>query len=728
MSDKKTIIERWREWIPPKDPPENSIPFRISVFILVSIGILTASQYSSSLSSGLTAVGIMAVGFVVSWYRREKNNWHIKTVMAILLLTLLFRYLEELMGNPFDTRLTLANLLINLSALHSYDIPARRNLAYAIFIGIILMGVSATINREVFFAFPALLFILMLWIVWRLDSGSARGKAVINTRELREYLKVPARSVIITIIGFISIAVIVFLSLPHFDNQRMIQQMPVSIKMNFPKDYKKGIQELPQSANLPADEAKKQFQEKLSSGEAFYGFSSDMDLNYRGRLSDKIVMRVRSSRAAYWRGMAYDTYNMNKWVMSRPDDLTEISNTELPLRPTPKWDDPKAATLATSSLIHTFYIEEDMSNLVLMARYPYEIYFPTYQMDMDIYGGFRSPVGMVQGITYTVISAIPEYEPDKLNRVKSSIKPEHLGNYLQIPDNLKTKLHPLAQSIIASASTDYERASAIESYLQVNYAYNKDIPPVASGVDNVEYFLFTSKEGYCEHFASSMVLLCRSEGLPARIVTGFSPGKRNFLTHYYEVRWSDAHAWVEVYFDRYGWVPFEPTANWGMPREKAPSDNGKPLLASIFMKFVPKNINITFDNSPIIKFNKAVNKNLENLNNMILSRAILIIIWVGILAVISVLIYYIYNYLRSYLIKRELKRKYPGLSQSAQAGLEKLYNIHKKLKINTKGGLMPPEIVRLELEKRDNIRYNKKLYISGELETIKKLIYNENDN
>lgn len=707
--------------MPPREPSENSIPFRLSVFILVSISILTASSYSSSLYDGFVSVVIMALGFLISWYRRDKNNWHIKTAMAVILLIILFRYLEELLSNPFDTRLTLANLLIYLSVLHSYDIPGRKNLAYAIFIGIILMGVSATINRDMFFMLPGILFLIVLWVVWRLDSRSAAGRPVLRSEDMVRDLSISRRVVAFTAVGVILVSLLVFVSLPHFDNRKMMQQMPVSVKISFPKDYKKGIQELPQSGG---GDAKEKLKQKLDSGEAFYGFSSDMDLNYRGKLSNKIAMRVRSSQGVYWRGMAYDTYADNKWVMSKPDEVLELGSENLPINPLPQWDSPKFIS-AGRPLIQTFFIEEDMSNLILMASYPTEIYFPTYKVDQDIYGGYRSPIGLVGGITYTVVSVIPDYDPDRLRKAKSRIPAAHLGNYLQVPDKLKPELTMLAQSITASASNDYDRASAIESYLQLNYKYNLDVPQLPEGVDNVENFLFSSKEGYCEHFASSMVLLCRSIGIPARVVTGFSPGKRNPFTHYYEVRWSNAHAWVEVYFERYGWVPFEPTASWGEPRAAVSSDAGKSLLSGIIASMLPKNINMTFDNSPIVKFNQAVNKKLDSFNNLIFTRFVLIIAWVAVATIIITIIYFIITYISSLIARYRLSRMYPQLSGMSYDGLYRLYKLHKSLKLSTRNGLMPPEIVRIEVEKRENIRYNKKLYIFGELEEIKKLIYNE---
>ncbi|MBM9834622.1 transglutaminase domain-containing protein, partial [Enterococcus faecalis] len=79
--------------------------------------------------------------------------------------------------------------------------------------------------------------------------------------------------------------------------------------------------------------------------------------------------------------------------------------------------------------------------------------------------------------------------------------------------------------------------------------------------DYVDQFLFESQVGYCDNFSTAMVVLLRSLEIPARWAKGFSPGSpatENGITTY-TVRNLNAHSWVEVYFDGYGWVPFEPT-------------------------------------------------------------------------------------------------------------------------------------------------------------------------
>jgi transglutaminase-like putative cysteine protease len=129
-------------------------------------------------------------------------------------------------------------------------------------------------------------------------------------------------------------------------------------------------------------------------------------------------------------------------------------------------------------------------------------------------------------------------------------------------------------SITDGLSTTYDRAAAVQSWLQVHTEYDLGIPPDPEGVDAVDHFLFETRRGFCEHIASAMVLLLRAAGVPARFVVGFGPGDRNPLTGYFDVRESDAHAWVEVVYPGIGWMPYDPT--FGVP-------NANPSAASRFI-------------------------------------------------------------------------------------------------------------------------------------------------
>jgi transglutaminase-like putative cysteine protease len=130
--------------------------------------------------------------------------------------------------------------------------------------------------------------------------------------------------------------------------------------------------------------------------------------------------------------------------------------------------------------------------------------------------------------------------------------------------DVMSQIHDLALKVVteAGATNPYDKATAIQNYLRdpQNYTYMlSGYPQAPPGTDRLWYFLFKSKKGYCEFFASAMGDMLRSLGIPTRLVNGFGPGTFDPTTKLFVVRGEDAHTWVESYFPNYGWIPFEPT-------------------------------------------------------------------------------------------------------------------------------------------------------------------------
>ena len=128
---------------------------------------------------------------------------------------------------------------------------------------------------------------------------------------------------------------------------------------------------------------------------------------------------------------------------------------------------------------------------------------------------------------------------------------------LRISDLART--YGLAQRLKAGAATPYEYALAINDYLREGFSYTEKPPAPALGVEPIESFLLDTKAGYCQHFSAGMALLLRMGGVPARVATGFSPGGYSKRKQAWIVRDTDAHSWVEAWFDGYGWITLDPT-------------------------------------------------------------------------------------------------------------------------------------------------------------------------
>jgi hypothetical protein len=132
--------------------------------------------------------------------------------------------------------------------------------------------------------------------------------------------------------------------------------------------------------------------------------------------------------------------------------------------------------------------------------------------------------------------------------------------YLQLPDTITERTRQLAQQITARHNAPFSKAEAIERYLRREIVYNEQIAAPPPGRDKVDYILFEAKEAYCDYYASSMIVMLRSLGIPARLAVGFAQGDFDRERNIFHVVNADAHSWVEVYFPAYGWIEFEPTA------------------------------------------------------------------------------------------------------------------------------------------------------------------------
>jgi transglutaminase-like putative cysteine protease len=146
------------------------------------------------------------------------------------------------------------------------------------------------------------------------------------------------------------------------------------------------------------------------------------------------------------------------------------------------------------------------------------------------------------------------------------IGPAGLSGSALIERSPYRRAYALAQRLATRSPSPYAYAVAIERYLSPRNGFGYDEHPAVSRFP-LETFLFSSRRGYCQQFAGAMALLLRMGGVPARVATGFTTGSYDAATHRYVVSDLDAHAWVEAWFPRYGWVRFDPTPGTAPARE-----------------------------------------------------------------------------------------------------------------------------------------------------------------
>ncbi|MDR0671167.1 MAG: transglutaminase-like domain-containing protein [Oscillospiraceae bacterium] len=156
-------------------------------------------------------------------------------------------------------------------------------------------------------------------------------------------------------------------------------------------------------------------------------------------------------------------------------------------------------------------------------------------------------------------------DPD--NRFLASMRAEQsvaLNHYLSLPPELPDRVRALAGELTQDEETSYDKARALEAYLRGTFPYDLNTPPTPPTRDFVDYFLFDLRRGYCTYYASALAVMARAVGLPARYVEGFVPSSDKIGPYYYATG-KQAHAWVEIFFEGFGWIPFEPTASFSGP-------------------------------------------------------------------------------------------------------------------------------------------------------------------
>jgi transglutaminase-like putative cysteine protease len=175
---------------------------------------------------------------------------------------------------------------------------------------------------------------------------------------------------------------------------------------------------------------------------------------------------------------------------------------------------------------------------------------------------------------YRVVAELSMDSEAALRNSHQEYPPEILDRYLQVPNTLPSRVVALAQALARDADNPYDKAVAIESYLRT-LEYTTASQTIPHDADTVDFFLFESKEGYSDYFASAMAMMLRTQGIPTRLVLGFGPGEGDPEKQGFLVKDRDGHSWPEVYFPDAGWVPFEPTPIYELrPRGLPPSPFG----------------------------------------------------------------------------------------------------------------------------------------------------------
>ncbi len=294
------------------------------------------------------------------------------------------------------------------------------------------------------------------------------------------------------------------------------------------------------------------------------GFSSSVKLGEIGRIqqSDEVVMRVQIEGDASeqyggirWRGVVLDTFDNKNWSQSKPPPSYPFVKTENGVFQVGFSSGKRAAT------IQTIYLEPLDTDVLFALTNPVRIQGNFPVLKKDAYGGVSAVRNNFERLSYKINSDrwTPNIEVLKTDNAVYSADDD---NYLQIPDIFDERIGNLAFQISKDKKNRYDKAKAIEAYLQTQFGYT--LEQKAGGEEPLADFLFNVREGHCEYFSTAMVMMLRTQGIAARVVNGFQRGEYNEMAEMFVVKQKNAHSWVEVYFPtEKAWITFDPTPSVG---------------------------------------------------------------------------------------------------------------------------------------------------------------------
>lgn len=314
----------------------------------------------------------------------------------------------------------------------------------------------------------------------------------------------------------------------------------------------------------------------------------DKSMVFRNKASaehdEELIMRVMSSRDTYFRRVCFDKYDGHEWTISSLGKVSKCSKhkgayQELAGVPS-LFVEPG---MHSSQLTQEIQVEANIGHLIPVASIPQQLSYPKDSVYVDQFGAMRTKDPIKAGTHYRVVSQVPDYDLDEMRKAPFDSKnvasiSKEFDNYLQLPADLNPDIAKLAKSVAGTDGNWFTKAERICNFLRRNYKYSSDLSDEDNREEIAYHFLFRTKEGACGPFTTAFIVMCRSVGLPARSVGGFSPGDFNAGTGMHEIKNMHGHAWGEVYIPGYDWVPFDSTPTGLLPK---PTPEDSSLMGNI---------------------------------------------------------------------------------------------------------------------------------------------------
>ncbi|WP_328765937.1 transglutaminase TgpA family protein [Haloarcula nitratireducens] len=278
---------------------------------------------------------------------------------------------------------------------------------------------------------------------------------------------------------------------------------------------------------------------------------ADESLTVQGDISLTPTVRftVESEEPRYWRVAAYDRYTGDGWV--RTGNASPYGGNRLTGPP------------GDSRPLRQSYEAESAISTVPAAWKPIR-YDGEIDVELTTHRGFQPIEQLTAGDSYEVTSEVVVATPRQLRDAGEDYPDRITQRYLQLPDSTPDRVRETTTTLTANAENPYETALVVERWLQNEREYSLEVDKPDYSV--ADRFLHEMDRGYCVYFATTMVVMLRTQGIPARFAVGYTSGEQ-VDENRWVVRGLNSHAWVEAYFPDHGWIQFDPTPSG--PRESA---------------------------------------------------------------------------------------------------------------------------------------------------------------
>ena len=535
---------------------------RLSATALVASGGLALAVAGSETATSGTVMVLVSILAALLGSPRPRNAKIRKHVWNILAILALFLFLGEL-ALTRDLLSSVVRLVIFLTSYKLFNIVATRDYFALFMLSFFQMLAAASISYDYRFALPFALFIIFASLSLWLHTMVAGRERENQARMLHTGCPQPEDT-------------------RRISWRRMGAQVGVGVAT-----LVMAIAFFPLIPRLRTDVMGPAMSEPLRQ---VTGFSSIVDLGAIGaiKMSDRIVMRVTLSgdaeaveRRPKLRGIALTHFDGRRWYHNmRGGARLERSRDGRFYLPEP----------APGPRIREEIILKPLDTRVIFASGKPESVRGPFNFLYAGPGGslFLRRFNYTQ-IRYEVNAVVPDVDRAELGGIGISENDEALRRYLQIPWNEqfsladRRRVQELTRGVTEGSVDLLEAMQRIERHLQTEYRYTLDLRGYRGSRSKLVSFLFERREGHCEFYASSMVLMARTMGVPARLINGFQLGQYNPIGDFFTVRAADAHSWVEVYFPGHGWVEFDPTPASGQTSEYA---NAAPDLWSGLMESI----------------------------------------------------------------------------------------------------------------------------------------------